>query len=105
MAAVLGDMGELGEKSRLYHETVGMLAAGSNLAGLYLFGEFAPDYARGARHAGLADERIHIFGRCEGAALADCLAKTLPRNVTVLFKASRKTALDRVVKMLEEALK
>ena len=105
MAAVLGDMGELGEKSRLYHETVGMLAAGSNLAGLYLLGEFAPDYARGARHAGLSDERIHIFGSEEGAALADCLAKTLPRNATVLFKASRKTALDRVVKMLEEALK
>ena len=105
MAAVLGDMGELGDKSRLYHETVGMLAAGSGLEGLYLFGEHAGAYARGAGNAGLSCERIFAFGRDEGEALVQCLCKTLPKNATVLFKASRKVALDCVVKMFVEALK
>lgn len=105
MAAVLGDMGELGEKSRLYHETVGMLAAGADPCGLYFYGDFAEAYATGARRAGLPDERIRIFRKEEGRELAECLLTTLPRNAAVLFKASHSTALDRVVKMLEEALK
>ena len=104
IAAVLGDMHELGDKRQLYHETVGMLAAGSNPSGLYLYGESALDYARGAHRAGLAEERIHIFGRGEEAALAAHLASTLPPSVTVLFKASRRAALDRVVTMLKEIL-
>ncbi len=105
LAAVLGDMGELGEKSRLYHETVGMLAAGGDPAGLYFFGDAANDYARGAGQAGLSPERVHIFKRGEAEALVTCLVKTLPKNATVLFKASHSVALCEVVKMLVEVLR
>lgn len=103
--AVLGDMAELGAKAAGYHETVGMLAAGCGLAHLYLYGDAARDYARGALRAGILPDALHIFEKGEGAALVAALSGELPRNAAVLFKGSRTVALDEIFQMLREALK
>ena len=91
--AVLGDMLELGPRAAALHEDVGAAAAGAEL---WLVGEHARDYARGAERAG-APARIFPGKPVVAAALTPALAA----GVVALLKASRGVALEDVLQGLE----
>ena len=97
LVAVLGDMEELGEAAPALHEAVGECAARVGVAKLYFIGNRAGDYRRGALLGGAAPLHIHVFKKDEGEALAAALLQDVPRGAAILFKASRKLSLDRVL--------
>lgn len=100
--AVLGDMGELGVHANRLHEWVGEEAAKSGVHTLLLYGKHANDIKIGARRGGISSDRIFLFDFGEEGELCRVIVEKLPTNAAVLFKASRATALDRVVRLLEE---
>ncbi len=94
--AVLADMLELGEGAEALHEETGRLVPAG--AWLYAAGEFAPALARGARAAGVPEERIRRFpGVPEMAAAVRADAR--PGDL-VLVKGSRGMHLEQVVEAL-----
>ena len=99
--AVLGDMLELGDFSRVLHETVGKYAVGAGLSALYTYGAAAASIAEGAARAGMPPKRIHRFTQGEENALVKALSGQLEHPCAILFKASHAMRLDLVVKTLE----
>lgn len=99
-AAVLGDMGELGDQAAALHRAVGSCAAHAGLLQLFLYGMHANDLAEGALAAGMPDHRVHIFFVGQEVALATALMTNTPQGTYVLLKASRSTALERVIEAL-----
>ncbi|PWB38738.1 MAG: UDP-N-acetylmuramoyl-tripeptide--D-alanyl-D-alanine ligase [Parcubacteria group bacterium] len=59
--AIFGDMLELGAHSEQGHQEVGRLAAQLGIDYLYVFGERSRDIARGAREAGMDEDKIYHF--------------------------------------------
>jgi UDP-N-acetylmuramoyl-tripeptide--D-alanyl-D-alanine ligase len=93
---VLGDMGELGDKGREFHEQIGNEARIAGIDELMALGDLsayaAEKFGSGARH----------FRKMEDL-LADI--ETLPGpDVTLLIKGSRFMQMERVVKRLESGL-
>ncbi len=97
LVAVLGDMEELGEAAPALHEAVGECAARVGVAKLYFIGNRAGDYWRGALLGRADPQGIHIFEKGEEEALAATLLRDAPKGAAILFKASRKSSLDRVL--------
>jgi UDP-N-acetylmuramoyl-tripeptide--D-alanyl-D-alanine ligase len=91
--ALLGDMLELGPAAAELHRETGAAVRGAEL---WTVGSHAGDYAAGAERHGIAVRR---FESLEAARAA--LAETLGPAVTVLLKASRGAALERVLAGLE----
>ena len=99
--AVLGDMKELGPASAEAHFGVGKYAAGLAIAKLITFGNAAADIARGAVQNGMPAQDILVIENSDDAENAAALLKTVLReNDTVLFKASRAVALERLIRLL-----
>ncbi|GAB2696155.1 UDP-N-acetylmuramoyl-tripeptide--D-alanyl-D-alanine ligase [Aliiglaciecola sp. 3_MG-2023] len=93
---VLGDMGELGEKARYYHELVGEHAKQKgidNLTTLGVLSQAASDIFGGKHFSdiGLLIEYI-----------SDHLASE-QRDITILVKGSRSARMENVVKALEDS--
>ena len=90
---VLGDMGELGEKTASFHAETGREARDAGIERLFALGALSANTARefgnGARH----------FESIED--LQDALEKELGGDTTVLVKGSRFMKMERVVKFLE----
>jgi UDP-N-acetylmuramoyl-tripeptide--D-alanyl-D-alanine ligase len=90
---VLGDMGELGERARDFHERVGEEARSAGIDRLMAVGEFsaytAEKFGEGARHFKKIEELI---------AEIENLVKP---GATLLIKGSRFMQMERVVKHLE----
>lgn len=102
--AVLGEMRELGDAHDAGHRSVGEAAAGTvDLLVVVdgIAGGAAEGIARGAREAGLADERIVAVADPDAAVAA--LAGRLRPGDVVLVKASRGVELERVVDALVAA--
>jgi UDP-N-acetylmuramoyl-tripeptide--D-alanyl-D-alanine ligase len=95
---VAGDMKELGEASRRFHEELGRSVAEAGAQLLLAVGEFAEDVARGAADAGMPP------GAVEEAASADEAARRARELVRegdlVLVKGSRAVGLESVVEAL-----
>ena len=92
--AVLGRMAELGERSREFHEQVGVVAARSGLAGLIAVGEEAAPMLTGAKAvAGFDGE---LVGVPDGAAALAAITERLRPGDVVLVKASRAAGLQTV---------
>lgn len=99
--AVLGLMAEIGADHDAEHVAVGRRCAELDLDHLVVVGELAAGIARGAREAGLPDQRIVEVADAE-AALAAVLAACDDGDV-VLVKASRVGGLERVADGLLDA--
>lgn len=100
--AVLGEMRELGSYSAFGHQTVGKAAAAVGVDLLFTFGTEAVHIAKAAKEAGLPADAVHHFDRIDAPeALATALKDLLTIGDTVLFKASRAVALERVITMLK----
>jgi len=100
--AVLGDMGELGDRSDAAHREAGALAARLDVDHLFALGEQAGLVSEGAREAGLPAGRVHVLGSPEEAVAA--LAPLLDGPAWVLVKGSRAMRMERVVAGLGRAV-
>ncbi len=101
--AVLGDMKELGTYAPRLHKRVGRFLGELGIERLVTVGEEANDIAAGAVIGGMPAEHILKFSDTANEdipAIADALRSLLVPGDTVLFKASRAMALERIVDAL-----
>ena len=94
---IIGDMLELGEHSEDMHRMIGSIAAGSNIAGLYVTGNFAGDVAAGALEGRMDAENIFKGTRKE---ILEAITKNLDAGDWILVKGSRGMAMETVVEGL-----
>ena len=95
--AVVGDMKELGTSSQLFHRAVGGYFAEAGVDHLIAIGDLARYMAEGAREAGL--ENANYYPTMEEAQ--DALRRELRAGVTILVKASRSMAFEKIVEFLQ----
>ncbi|MCC7008719.1 MAG: UDP-N-acetylmuramoyl-tripeptide--D-alanyl-D-alanine ligase [Acidobacteria bacterium] len=98
--AVLGEMLELGERSRALHERCGRTAASAVASLVVIGGEPASGLVDGAIAGGLARDRILRFP--DSAAAARAVASLVEPGDLVLVKGSRGTRTDIVADHLLE---
>jgi UDP-N-acetylmuramoyl-tripeptide--D-alanyl-D-alanine ligase len=101
LAAVLGDMLELGAGAKAAHLELGRLAAGC-VERLYLLGGMAGCVAEGAAEVGLAGESVQV-GRGHEELARELLLWLKPGDC-VLFKGSRGMRMERVAQAVRFAL-
>ena len=95
---VAGDMLELGEHAESMHRKIGALSAGSNIARLYITGEFAEAVANGAGREDKNSMDIFIGAREE---IIEDLKKSLLPGDWVLVKGSRAMGMEKIVEGLK----
>jgi UDP-N-acetylmuramoyl-tripeptide--D-alanyl-D-alanine ligase len=100
--AVLGDMLELGAHSEMLHQAVGEAVAKAGLSMLFTYGDKALHVAKGAAACGMPLGAIFSFGRGEEHALAAAIRRHAPHAAAILFKASGKMKLGKIVEMIGE---
>jgi UDP-N-acetylmuramoyl-tripeptide--D-alanyl-D-alanine ligase len=95
---VLGDMAELGEKARYYHEQVGEYAKQKGIDKLYTLGVLSQSASD------VFAEQGHHFSRLE-QMIEYINQKTLSEkcDISILVKGSRSARMELVVKALEES--
>lgn len=99
--AVLGEMLELGDDARAWHEATGRAAAEAGVDVLVAVGGAAADgLVDGARKGGLPAEQVHRFATSQLAA--DAVAAMVGAGDLVLVKGSRGTRTDIIASRLRE---
>ena len=88
-AALLGDMLEIGEKAKSAHYELGKFAA-QFLDALFVTGEYAEDYAAGAKEA----KSSCLVAVCEPKDVLEALKAYVKADDAVLFKGSRANKLE-----------
>ena len=101
-AAVFGDILELGAHATALHDAVGECAAHSGISHFFTYGDHGTVMAGGALRGGMPQASVHAFSFGDEEALARRIIELVPRGGVILCKASRRTALDRVIKELEK---
>lgn len=96
--AVVGDMKELGSNSQMFHHAVGTCFAQEGIHRLIAVGDLARYIAQGAQEAGL--ESSSYYPTLDEAK--EALLRELRPGVTILVKASRSMAFERIVDFLLE---
>ncbi|MFT6988896.1 MAG: UDP-N-acetylmuramoyl-tripeptide--D-alanyl-D-alanine ligase [Paraglaciecola sp.] len=95
---VLGDIGELGEKARYYHEKVGEYAKQKGIDKLYTLGvlsQSASDvFAEQGRHFSRLEHMVEFINQQTLSEKCD---------ISILVKGSRSARMELVVKALEES--
>ncbi len=95
---VLGDMAELGEKARYYHEQVGEYAKQKGIDKLYtlgVLGQSASDvFTEQGRHFSCLEQMVEHIN--QQLLLEKC-------DISILVKGSRSARMELVVKALEES--
>ena len=103
LCAVLGDMYELGEASDRFHEQVGLDFAAIGGHQLFTFGERADNIALGATLGGVSVENIFRNSDVRNPALSgEMLIHSLKAGDTLLVKASRGAAAERIIQYLKD---
>ncbi|MDO9566493.1 MAG: UDP-N-acetylmuramoyl-tripeptide--D-alanyl-D-alanine ligase [Candidatus Desulfaltia sp.] len=97
-AIIAGDMFELGEYAESMHKEIGSLSAKSDIAKLYITGEFAESVAAGAREE---DNSLDIFTGTREEILEDLTGWLMPGD-WVLIKGSRAMGMDKIVEGLKD---
>ncbi|MGN1097457.1 MAG: glutamate ligase domain-containing protein, partial [Clostridia bacterium] len=90
--AILGDMGELGDKASELHREVGIYAAEKHIGLVAAVGELAKNIASGCIQAG--GKAVCFESKAE---LIDELAGILPKDGAVLVKASHFMGFSEIV--------
>lgn len=99
--AVLGEMLELGDDARAWHEATGRAAAEAGVDVLVAVGGAAADgLIDGARAGGLSADQLHRFATSQLAA--DAVATMVGAGDIVLVKGSRGTRTDLIAARLRE---
>ena len=103
MTALLGDMYELGVGTKRFHEEVGLEFARRGGSALFTFGELADMIAGGAMLGGMPIANIYCNRNVRQPEVSgEMLLNTLCAGDTLLVKASRGAAAERVLRYLEE---
>lgn len=97
--AVLGSMGELGERAQELHRQVGEAAEKASLDWLIVLGPNAHELAHGAREAGMKKDRILVCHSTE-EALEALTTHFTGGDDCVLVKGSRFMQLEKLVQAL-----
>lgn len=96
--AILGDMGELGEREAALHADIGAYAASRNIDVLICVGKLSARMFKSAS-AGSSSLRLYYYESRE--ALLDAVLSIVNPKDTVLVKASHFMGFDQVVKALQ----
>ena len=96
--AILGDMFELGEDSKIQHELIGRYAAQQNVGLLVAIGENSAEMARGAREEGM--ENVLYFA--DKDAFFEEMGSIIETGDVILLKGSRGMEMDKIVKKIME---
>lgn len=95
---ILGDMGELGEKARYYHEKVGEYALDKGISAFYSLGVLSQSASDVFENKGKHFSDVESLV----AALAEELSNE-HQDVSILVKGSRSARMERVVAAIEES--
>ncbi len=102
MAAVLGNMYELGENTDAFHEEIGLYFAKQGGSMLYTFGEIAENIAGGAILGGIDPENIYRNTDTKRPDITgEMLLHSLRAGDTLLVKASRGAQAERILEYLK----
>ncbi|MBO5416484.1 MAG: UDP-N-acetylmuramoyl-tripeptide--D-alanyl-D-alanine ligase [Clostridia bacterium] len=103
MAAVLGDMYELGSSTARLHEEIGLEFARIGGSLLYTFGSTADSIAVGAVLGGVLNENIYRNPDVKDPALSgEMILGSIRAGDVLLVKASRGAAAERILNYLKE---
>ncbi len=97
--AILGDMLELGPQAPSFHREVGKKFVEYGWDFLFTVGEISQEIAKGAKEAGLNENRISSFKNCLEAA--EAVESVLQPGDLVLVKGSRAMKLETIVDFLK----
>ena len=104
--ALLGDMLELGEYSRLMHDQLGQYAAQTKVYKLYCYGEMADVIAEAAIKKGVRADNVFV---CLDSSKPEDMAKMIDASMEngdiLLVKASRAVSAERVIDALAKIRK
>ncbi|MGR0480070.1 MAG: UDP-N-acetylmuramoyl-L-alanyl-D-glutamate--2,6-diaminopimelate ligase [Candidatus Electronema sp. V4] len=105
--ALLGDMLELGASSGEAHEKIGWEAAELCYDLLAVVGNFAAHVAQGARQAGMAADKIHLFADTSAMTawlLGEIDKKQITAGDWLLLKGSRGMRMEKVLEAVQARL-
>lgn len=97
--AVLGDMLELGEQSETLHQEVGAAAVESGVQVLFVFGNFAGEFSKGAQGRGMKKKEVREYDDID--ALGKAVEKEARAGDVILVKGSRGMRMERIVEHLK----
>ena len=101
-AALLGDMRELGEYSRLMHDQLGTYAARAGVGVLFTYGPLAENIAAAAVTSGIRAENVYVNLDCtDPAPTGEMIMKALRPGDVLLVKASRAVAAEAVLEYIK----
>lgn len=102
-AALLGDMLELGEYSRLMHDQLGQYAAQMQVQKLFCYGTMADIIAEAAIKRGIRADNVYVCVDTRDAqGMADMILKNLDAGDILLVKASRGIAAERIIDCMKK---
>ena len=100
-AALIGDMLELGDYSRLMHDELGQQIARKQVQKLFCFGSMADVVAEAAIKNGIRAENVCVVvDSGDPGTMADMILDTLGPGDVLLVKASRGIAAERVIEAM-----
>ena len=97
---VCGDMLELGSESPQLHREIGELVARLHIDVLWTVGDRAGEIAKGAKLAGMPEERVVNFHNVTDISISE--AGRIRENDTVLIKGSRGMQMENIVEKFKE---
>lgn len=104
-AALLGDMLELGEDSRLMHDQLGQFAAQMKVKKLYCYGQMAETVAEAAIKKGVRAENVYVCTDIsKPEVMADMILGSIETGDVLLVKASRGIAAEKVLEAMKRPL-
>ena len=102
-AALLGDMLELGEYSRLMHDQLGQYAAQMQVHKLFCYGQMADIIAEAAIKKGIRAENVFVsVDTRDPQSMANMILDTLTPGDVLLVKASRGIQAERIIECMKK---
>lgn len=102
-AALLGDMLELGEYSRLMHDQLGQYAAQMQVQKLFCYGQMADIIAEAAIKKGIRAENVFVcLDTRDAQGMANMILQTLSPGDVLLVKASRGIQAERIIECMKK---
>ncbi len=97
-AALLGDMLELGEYTRLMHDQLGQYAAQTKVHRLFCYGKMADVVAEAAIKNGIRADNVYVsLDTRDPQTMANMILEALEPGDVLLVKASRAVAAEKVL--------
>ena len=104
--ALLGDMLELGEYSRLMHDQLGQYAAQMKVQKLYCYGAMADIVAEAAIKKGVRADNVYVSLDSDNPTeMAKMINSSMQSGDVLLVKASRAVSAERIIEALKKIRK